>query len=256
MVWWKNYNCRLTYAYVAFQVSPVLLYLLNLVEESSKSSTQSVLERSSYCVLLLVLIKTHAPGKTFPKAVVRSIVETLLRFLKDKDVFIQDICCMSLCHLYYTADTTAPADASAADAGVLTGLTGQAVSTSQFIAIEVMVALSREKRGAQPVGYAAGATASSGTNSAQAGSNSTRTGTPAAETGAVAGGGGGAPPREENHLLQAAAAAAAELGVGLRLDAAGAEEVRPMQGDAVPQDYVVYSTVCKMAKLVSLCTVL
>jgi hypothetical protein len=180
-------------------------------------------------------------------------VDTLLRFLKEKDVFIQDICCMTLCHLYHTADSTSPqALTLVGDGSALTGLTGQAVSVADFISIEVMVALSREKKAAQPAGY------NVGTSTSATASTATRTGTagtaPAApaDTGAVAGGGGGGgAARESNHLLQAAVAAAAELGVGLRLDAAGAEEIQGTQGDTTPQDYVVYSTICKMAKTVS-----
>jgi hypothetical protein len=234
------------------QVAAGLSYLLQLIEESSKSATQSVAERSTYCVALLVLVKACAPGKSFPKPLIRVIVETLLRFLKDKDVFIQDICCMTLCHLYHSADSTSPqALSAAADGAALTGLTGQAVSVADFISIEVMVALSREKKVAQPAGY------NVGTSTSASAGTTTRTGTTAAapaapaDTGAVAGGGGGGAARETNHLMQAAVAAAAELGVGLRLDAAGAEEIQSTQGDATPQDYVVYSMICKMAKTVS-----
>jgi hypothetical protein len=232
------------------QVPPGVSYLLHVVTESSLSTTQSALEKSTMSVALLVLIKALKPGFTFPKPVVRTVVETLLRFLKDKDVFIQDICCLALCHLYYTADTTTPA----VPEGTLTGLAGQAVSVADFVAIEVMVTLSREKRAAQPVGYNAG----SGATAARPTPGVTATGnTPAGDGGAVVGGGGGGgAPREDNHLLQAAVAAAAELGVGLRLDGAGAEEVRADPAEALPSDYVVYVTICKMAKTVRplLCT--
>lgn len=218
--------------------------LLHLISQSSLSTTQTAFERGTFCVALLVLIKKHTPGASFPKPVVRSIVEALLRFLKDKDVFIQDVCCMCLCHLYYSADTAL----SSVPEGALTGLTGQAVSVADFIAIEVMVALSRERRAAQPVGYGAGS-ASAPRNAATATATAAAPATNA-DTGAVAGGGGGGPAREENHLLQAAVAAAAELGVGLRLDGAGAEEVRSDSSESLPSDYVVYSTICKMAKTV------
>lgn len=233
----------------------MVAYLLSLIDEASLSSTDTLAERSTYCVALLVLVKACAPGRAFPKVYVRSIVDVLLRFLKDKDVFLQDICCMALCHLYSTADRTVPAVEAHA---VLAGLAGQPISVSDYIAQEVMLVLMRERRAPQPVGYSAGATTSSRTAAAQRNASTTPgTGSATADTGAVAGGGGGAPAAEVNHLMQAAVAAAAELGVGLRLESVGAEEIGSAQqgegsGQQAPQDYVVYSSICKMAKSVSL----
>jgi len=53
-------------------------------------------------------------------------------------------------------------------------------------------------------------------------------------------------------LMQAAVAAAAELGVGLQFGAGGEElGSQHQQADQLPQDYVVYATICKMAKQVT-----
>lgn len=225
----------------ATTVTPLLLHLLGGIELSAvKTSSEptSVSERSTYCVALLVFIKKCSPGSTFPKPITKMLLELLLRFLKDKDLFIQDVCCMSLCHLYHTADRT-----TVSETAVMAGLAGQSVTVAEYIAQEVTVALTREKRAVQPAGYNVGATSAPSRNTAAAT-------TAPAETGAVAGGGGGAPPpRDDAHLMQAAVAAAAELGVGLRF-ASGTEEINASPTEQLPQDYVVYSAICKLAKVV------
>lgn len=225
-------------------ITPLLMYLLHLIDVSVKNSEQgNVAERSTYCVTLLVLIKRCAPGKIFPKAITKLILELLLKFMKEKDLFIQDVCCMSLCHLYDTADRT-----TVTETAVMAGLAGQSVTVAEYIAQEVTVALTREKRAIQPAGYNVGATSPA---ASRAPATTATTNAAPAETGAVAGGGGGAPPpRDDAHLLQAAVAAAAELGVGLRFSS-GTEEISASQTEQLPQDYVVYSTICKLAKVVS-----
>lgn len=227
-------------------VTPLLLLLLQKIEAASKSSeATNVSERATFCVALLVLIKARSPGKTFPISCTKLLLELLLRFLKEKDLFTQDVCCMSLCHLYDTADRT-----SATETAVMAGLAGQSVTVAEYIAQEVTVALTREKRAIQPAGYTVGATASPAASRAPAATTAAATAAAPAETGAVAGGGGGAPPpRDDAHLMQAAVAAAAELGVGLRFTS-GAEEISASQAEQLPQDYVVYSTICKLAKVV------
>jgi hypothetical protein len=231
-------------------------YLLHLIDTSSTNTDGNLAERSNCCVALLVLVKTCAPGRNFPKSTVRKIVEIFLRFMKDKDLFIQDICCMALCHLYNSNGSESLSFAAVQEVNGLTGPAGQPVTVSEFVAYEVMVTLMRERRVAQPAGYNVGSTATSAsTTSAQQrerAANQPPSAAPA-ETGAVAGGGGTAagPPREDAHLMQAAVAAAAELGVGLRFGT-GAEEVgSSQQADQLPQDYVIYATICKMAKQVS-----
>ena len=232
---------------------PVMLqYLLHLIDQASNSTATAAnaSERSTYCVTLLVLVKSSASGNSFPAVIVRKIVEVFLRFMRDKDLFVQDICCMGLCHLYNSSGSAGK------EVTGLTGPAGQPVSVSEYVAYEVMVTLMRERRTVQPVGYSAGSSSTSaGTAQAQARERAAaQPVNPTPDNGAVAGGGGGgnAAPAQDNHLMQAAVAAAAELGVGLQFGS-GEEELGTQHQQAVqlPQDYVVYATICKMAKQVN-----
>ena len=250
----------------------LLVRLIGPAEAASKAvstgtidAAASAAEKGAFSAVLLVIVTKLYPievRRLFPASynkLTRRILECLLRLLKDKDLFVQDVCCMALCHLYNSSTSNSSrGDGTAGDDNALLGPAGQPVSTAEYVAHEVMVALMRERRAQQPAGYNVGPTASSAASqaAARAAASPPATTTPGAATGgggAVAGGGGGggAPPAEDNHIMQAAMAAAAELGVGLSFTAAGAgggAEISTSEGEQLPQDYVVYSAVCKLAK--------
>ncbi|KAJ1432761.1 hypothetical protein B484DRAFT_478556 [Ochromonadaceae sp. CCMP2298] len=181
--------------------------------------------------VLLVLVSSRVPSVQLS---VRWMLDTLLVFLRSKDPFLQDVGCMGLSHLYH---------ASTHYAGTMTDAGGRPVTVPEFVTYEVMTVLMREKRGVQPAGFAVGASAPSST-SAPASNSGPANGT-ADTTAGVAGGGGRQP--DQDPLLQAAQAAAAELGVGLSFNlgegSSGAEAL-------LPQDYVMYSALCRLAKTV------
>ena len=138
---------------------------------SIKSDIKSTFDKSTAGVLLLVLIKQSAAESNinpslnynesvFPKflklqAVPRKemirATELFLHLLREKDAFLQDICCAGLCYLFNSAIRLDEA-LKLSDTQTQKGLTISNNLLSVIIGREVISTLTREKRVAQTAG--------------------------------------------------------------------------------------------------------
>lgn len=243
----KSYIYRFAWGEAVFRVSLTGsmsdLFLKQIEEEiilGSKIENDGVgiLDKSMYCVWLLILTKELIhPDVDFNQKqplsfdLFKRLLLLFLKLLKENDVFIQDICCYGICYLYYI---------SRKERLYLTQCLNELTGTNDacirnYVTELVISTLTREKRSNQPVGYTVAGTASDNTAISTTTNNATSPENRNTTT-----------TENRDPLLQAAAVAAAELGVNLTFVAD--EFGNSNRTEQIPQDYVIYSTVCKLVR--------
>jgi hypothetical protein len=177
-------------------------------------------------VIFTVLLK-HV-GRDIPSGTLVLWTELMLHIMKVADSFTQDICCTGFVYLYNTGCTN---DAA---------MTSNGKSIATIIATEIINALSREKKGLQPAGYAV---AGEHTTTSREGDFARAVERVANNTGATVAGNGGTTGANPDALLLAAQRAAAELGISPN------QGTNPTSSDSRDKgDYGVYTIACKVAK--------
>ncbi len=117
--------------------------------------------KSNHVVLLLVLLRqfdrSYCVGDhsaSLSVGDVKNILAIFLRFIKEKDAFTQDIACLGICQLYHIAGRVGETD------GATTTIGRSVLSLAEYVAYEVTVVLTRQKRATQPAGYSVAGEAS------------------------------------------------------------------------------------------------
>jgi hypothetical protein len=253
------------------------LKVLSSIEARCRTSGGNRNERTTSMVLLLVLARNRYLSKlnefencmdslssveaTSP---LLRVAELFLLCLQENDVFIQDVCCLGLYHVYQEA---VHVDASENDfARGSSCSSNDSLAIAEKVSIEVIATLTRDKRKLAPGGFAlagenTGTSAQGDIARAIAGA-ANRNASNAGGTGSGAGGDGNAnqnnrefPDRDE--LLAAAATAASQLGMTPEEIAqatarlAGGNQQTPANRQPANPDagiFGIYAAACKVAK--------
>eukprot|EP01038_Epipyxis_sp_PR26KG_P004446 gene4446-6289_t len=205
----------------------------------SKKSTISV-------ILLLFIDKILVNGSYCISYIqFKSICSLILTLLRENDPFVQDMACWSLSHLF-TAAQIHMKKINALNEKTSENSQGQVHDWVDYLANEVIITLTREKKGYQPAGYSVAGEAANTENGSSVASE-TQT-TPQNNGTTAVGGGAGAVQPPPDPLALARAAAAAELGINPN-NLTSEQSAGPNNNqDKSDNGYGVYTTICKVAK--------
>ena len=179
-------------------------------------------------IVVMFIVLLRQVGNNVPSSKLILLTELLLHVMKASDSFIQDICSSGFVYLYNIACT------------VDSNIASDSKSIAVIIATEVINALSREKKGLQPAGYAV---AGEHTATSLEGDFARTIERATNNTEAAVAGNGGTNGTNPDTLLIAAQRAAVELGISPN------QEGNTSSNDPKDKsDYGVYTVACKVAK--------